>query len=209
MGRAKNNKKISIIDSNRLNYMKKNHDKFTKTTCENFDWKAFEKIAKGHKDTIEAINISAETGISLPNLCKYGVIKRVTPTPFDYDFTREQIEKLTEIFNLYISEMPFKVSVKQVETIFTTHEYIGYMRVKNRPLAFMFDELSTKGMVCNNWQEVIEKNGLFASKSGKKLKAKDLSVALSRYKSDEWNRSFTKSPMKEPYKSIREAISLL
>lgn len=139
----------------------------------------------------------------------YGKIIKRVKYPFGYDFTREQIEKLTEIFNLYISEMPFKLSVKQVETIFTTHEYIGYMRVKNRPLAFMFDELSTKGMVCNNWQEVIEKNGLFASKSGKKLKAKDLSVALSRYKSDEWNRSFTKSPMKEPYKSIREAISLL
>jgi hypothetical protein len=106
--------------------------------------------------------------------------------------------------------MPFQITVQQIETIFNTQEYIGFIRVKNnRVLAFLFNELATQGMVCNNWQEVIEKNGLFKSKTGNTLTAKSLSVALSRYRDDELQRDFIKEPMIEPYKTIKEMLSNL
>ena len=141
---------------------------------------------------------------------RYGKIIRRLKYPFGYNFTKEQIGALTHIFNLYISALPFQITAKQIEAIFNTHEYIGFIRVKNnRVLAFLFNELATQGFVCSNWQEIIEKNGLFKSKIGNTLTAKSLSVALARYKSDELQRDFTKEPMIEPYKTIKEMLSNL
>lgn len=141
---------------------------------------------------------------------RYGKIVRRLKYPFGYNFTENQIGVLTNIFNLYISAMPFQITTKQMETILNTQEYIGFIRVKNnRVLSFLFNELATQGMVCNNWQEVIEKNGLFKSKTGNTLTAKSLSVALARYKGDELQRDFIKEPMIEPYKTIKEMLSNL
>ena len=209
MGRAKNNKTIFIIDHDKVDYIKENREKFIKTTRQSIDWKGLGEIAKSHKDIFELADITAETGVPLSDLCKYGVVKEVTHTPFCYDFTDKQIETITKLFNLYISAMPFQLSAKHIKTILTKHDYIGYVRVINRPLAFLFDELAAKGMACSNWQEIIEKYKLFASRTGKLLKAKDLSAALSRYKDDERQREYTKRPMKETYKTIKEKISTL
>ena len=165
---------------------------------------------KSIKNFVDCIELSNQIGISIFDMIKYGIIERKTQTPFCYTFSEKQINILTDVFNRYISAMPFQITVQQIETIFNTQEYIGFIRVKNnRVLAFLFNELATGGLICNNWQEVIEKNGLFKSRTGNTLTAKSLSVALSRYRDDELQRDFIKEPMIEPYKTIKEMLSNL
>lgn len=213
MGRSKKSNDHSwIIDKNKIEKALILKDRINKLSIERAkkELPKLNDVYEKHKNFVDCIELSNQIGISIFDMIKYGIIERKTPTPFCYTFSEKQINILTDVFNRYISAMPFQITVQQIETIFNTQEYIGFIRVKNnRVLAFLFNELATQGMVCNNWQEVIEKNGLFKSKTGNTLTAKSLSVALSRYRDDELQRDFIKEPMIEPYKTIKEMLSNL
>ena len=213
MGRAKKNyNQLWVINKNKKEKILAYKDRININSVEQAKngLHKLNDVFKKHKDIINCIELYSQTGISFFDLVKYGVIERKSPTPFNYIFSEKQINVLTDILNCHISAMPFQITTKQVETIFNTQQYIGYIRVKNnRVLAFLFNELAIKGLICNNWQEVIEKNGLFKSKTGNKLTAKSLSVALARYKDDDLQRDFIKVPMIEPYYTIKEMLSNL
>ena len=213
MGRSKKSNDHSwIIDKNKIEKALILKDRINKLSIERAkkELPKLNDVYEKHKNFVDCIELSNQIGISIFDMIKYGIIERKTQTPFCYTFSEKQINILTDVFNRYISAMPFQITVQQIETIFNTQEYIGFIRVKNnRVLAFLFNELATQGMVCNNWQEVIEKNGLFKSKTGNTLTAKSLSVALSRYRDDELQRDFIKEPMIEPYKTIKEMLSNL
>ena len=206
MGRSKKSNDHSwIIDKNKIEKALILKDRINKLSIERAkkELPKLNDVYEKHKNFVDCIELSNQIGISIFDMIKYGIIERKTQTPFCYTFSEKQITILTDVFNRYISAMPFQITVQQIETIFNTQEYIGFIRVKNnRVLAFLFNELATGGLICNNWQEVIEKNGLFKSRTGNTLTAKSLSVALSRYRDDELQRDFIKEPMIEPYKTI-------
>lgn len=213
MGRSpKSNNQSWIINKSKIEKVLALKDKINKLSIERGrkSLPQLKEFYERNKDFADCIELSSKTGISLLDLIRYGVVEKKTPTPFGYTFSKEQLNVIMDVFNSYISALPFKITIKQIETIFNTQEYIGFIKVKNnRVLAFLFNELAIRGMVCNNWQEIIEKNGLFKSKTGNTLTAKSLSVALARYKGDELQRDFIKEPMIEPYKTIKEMLSNL
>lgn len=210
MGRSKkNNNQLWVINKNKIEKILAYKDRINKNSVAQAqnELHKLNDVFKKHKDIINCIELSNQTGISFFDLVKYGVVEKKASTPFSYIFSEKQINILTDILNCYISAMPFQITAKQVETIFNTQEYIGFIRVKNnRVLAFLFNELAIRGLICSNWQEVIEKDGLFKSKTGNKLTAKSLSVALARYKDDDLQRDFIKEPMIEPYCTIKEML---
>ena len=159
MGRSKKSNDHSwIIDKNKIEKALILKDRINKLSIERAkkELPKLNDVYEKHKNFVDCIELSNQIGISIFDMIKYGIIERKTPTPFCYTFSEKQINILTDVFNRYISAMPFQITVQQIETIFNTQEYIGFIRVKNnRVLAFLFNELATQGMVCNNWQVYI------------------------------------------------------
>lgn len=199
MGRAKNNTKVQKIQ-----YFDKSGNVIDSEEILRRRLQDLQKLA-----TFPILDIYKRMEeLELLSLKKYGVVSmKYVKQPY-YTFTEQQIEKLTNIFNLYISNHSLPITKEQIKSIFNRKETDIPICVKNnRVLAFLLSRLEFKDMLNNNWQEEVENNNLFSSKKGKLLKAKDLSAALARYRDDEKNRYYINKPELEPYKSISEILS--
>ena len=115
-----------------------------------------------------------------------------TENPFKSILNDRQIELLVECINeveIFNAPMTFE----DLKAILSCKPKVIFRSNNNRLVAFLFSELSNRGLITPNWQSVIAKNKLFVTKNIKKdkyLNQGDLATAANYVKGVEHEKDY-------------------
>lgn len=115
-----------------------------------------------------------------------------TENPFKSVLNDRQIELLVECINeveIFNAPMTFG----DLKAILSCRPKVIFRSNNNRLVAFLFSELSNRGLITSNWQSVIAKNKLFVTKNIKKdkyLNQGDLATAANYVKGVEHEKDY-------------------
>lgn len=115
-----------------------------------------------------------------------------TENPFKSALNDRQIELLVECINeVEIFNVP--MTFEDLKAILSCKPKVIFRSNNNRLVAFLFSELSNRGLITSNWQSVIAKNKLFVTKNIKKdkyLNQGDLATAANYVKGVEHEKDY-------------------
>ncbi len=112
---------------------------------------------------------------------------------FDHTISENQMVHLTSIINELHIFREEDITTKQLKSVFSCSPTIILTSKNNRLLAHLFDQLSRRDYITENWQAVISRNMLFkSSHKNDFLNQNDLSTAtnklLTMEKSEKYNK---------------------
>jgi len=100
---------------------------------------------------------------------------------FEHVLTETQLEHLTSIINELHIFCEKDITTEQIKSIFACSPTVILKSKNNRLLAHLFDQLSRREYITENWQAVIAKNMLFkSSQKDDFLNQNDLSTATNK-----------------------------
>lgn len=112
---------------------------------------------------------------------------------FDYTLTDKQIEHLTCIINELHVFRGDDITDKQLKSILDCSPTVILKSKNNRLLAHLFDQLSRREYITENWQAVIARNMLFkSSQKDDYLNQNDLSTATNKLQDMDMTGNYSK-----------------
>ena len=100
---------------------------------------------------------------------------------FEHSLTDSQMDYLAGIINELHIFREADITTEQIKSIFNCSPSVVLTSKNNRLLAHLFDQLSRRGYITENWQAVIAKNRLFkSSQKDDFLNQNDLSTATNK-----------------------------
>ncbi len=104
---------------------------------------------------------------------------------FEHSLTDSQMDYLAGIINELHIFREADITTEQIKSIFNCSPSVVLTSKNNRLLAHLFDQLSRRGYITENWQAVIAKNRLFkSSQKDDFLNQNDLSTATNKVQSE-------------------------
>ena len=112
---------------------------------------------------------------------------------FEHTLTDRQMSHLTSIINELHIFREENITTEQLKSIFACSPVVTLHSKNNRLLAHLFDQLSRRDYITENWQVVIAKNRLFkSSQKDNFLNQNDLSTATNKLLTMEKSDKYTK-----------------
>ena len=112
---------------------------------------------------------------------------------FEHDLTDTQFEHLTSIINELHIFREENITTEQIKSIFNCFPTVILKSKNNRLLAHLFDQLSRREYITEDWQAVIARNMLFkSSQKDDFLNQNDLSSATNKVQNMEKQGSYIK-----------------
>lgn len=112
---------------------------------------------------------------------------------FEHDLTDTQFEHLTSIINELHIFREENITTEQIKSIFNCSPTVILKSKNNRLLAHLFDQLSRREYITEDWQAVIARNILFkSSQKDDFLNQNDLSSATNKVQNMEKQGSYLK-----------------
>ena len=112
---------------------------------------------------------------------------------FEHSLTDSQMDYLAGIINELHIFREGDITTEQIKSIFNCSPSVVLTSKNNRLLAHLFDQLSRRGYITENWQAVIAKNRLFkSSQKDDFLNQNDLSTATNKVQDMEKDGKYNK-----------------
>lgn len=112
---------------------------------------------------------------------------------FEHSLTDSQMDYLAGIINELHIFREADITTEQIKSIFNCSPSVVLTSKNNRLLAHLFDQLSRRGYITENWQAVIAKNRLFkSSQKDDFLNQNDLSTATNKVQDMEKDGKYNK-----------------
>ena len=178
---------IEIDEEMRRYHEKERRDAETETVIADMEQKLAERKDNSKKKTKPATNSSNIQQPTPPEKEDSGM-----PT-FDYTLTDKQIEHLTSIVNELHIFRGDDITDEQLKSILDCSPTVILKSKNNRLLAHLFDQLSRREYITENWQAVIARNMLFkSSQKDDFLNQNDLSTATNKLQDMDMTGNYSK-----------------
>lgn len=156
----------------------------------------FSMKALADEDIKEMIHLLNTTTSSVND---YGTLSQLSQHSLLSCLDVEDYELLADCCN-QLRLFSHSVSAEMLISLFDGTLDFPLITENNRMLAFLFHSLKQRGLVCDNWQMVIARQGMIQNRDGAPLNQKKLSAAL--YQVQCW--SYNELP--SPYKRIIDVL---
>lgn len=185
--KKKHKYRIEIDEEMRRYHERERKDAETEAFIADMEQKLTERKDNSKKKMKPATNSSGSLQPTPPKKEDSGM-----PT-FDYTLTDKQIEHLTSIVNELHIFRGDDVTDEQLKSILDCSPTVILKSKNNRLLAHLFDQLSRREYITENWQAVIARNMLFkSSQKDDYLNQNDLSTATNKLQDMDMTGNYSK-----------------